>query len=174
MTDQEAGEEKLRKSKDTKVLELIAENFVSHILNRHGILVAKPHFDQEGADLLGMCQVGQAAHFCRIQAKGRSLLNDYNHITIPKKYVDSDFVVFLFIEDGVLTDSNLFCFFEDDIKNWTEDEKNYVLNLKRTNFTNELASNKFTDATAKRIKKMIEDIDMGQVFGYFSHSRFLP
>jgi len=35
-------------------LELVAENLIAHFLQRHRILVAKPHCDQEGGDLLAM------------------------------------------------------------------------------------------------------------------------
>jgi hypothetical protein len=58
----------------TSSLEHIAEDLISHALQRQGILVAKPKFDHDGADLLALLDVSDGAKFCRIQCKGRSFV----------------------------------------------------------------------------------------------------
>ena len=86
---------------DTTVMEYTAEDLISHKLQRHDILVAKPKFDQEGADLLGLLGVSDGAKFVRIQCKGRSLVNsDHSTVDVPMPYVTDGFVLFLFVETG--------------------------------------------------------------------------
>ena len=80
-------------------LEHIAEDFIAHVLQRNHILVAKPKFDHNGTDLIALLDVADGAKFCRIQCKGRSLINcKRSHIDIPEGYVTDAFVVILFVE----------------------------------------------------------------------------
>jgi hypothetical protein len=68
-------------------------------------------------------EVRDGAKFCRIQCKGRSLINSLSSsIKIPKKYVTGSFVVFLFVEDGNEERTHLFVFFRDDIQKWNLNE----------------------------------------------------
>ena len=90
---------------DTKKLEMIAEDLISHKLQRHDILVAKPKFDRSGGDLLAMLSVEDGARFCRIQCKGRSLYTprSKNKVVIRNEYVTDSFITFLYIDDVSLT-----------------------------------------------------------------------
>lgn len=80
---------------DTTVMEYTAEDLIAHKLQRANILVAKPKFDQDGADLLALLHVKDNAKFCRIQCKGRSLGKYGASVEIPTKYVSDGFVLFL-------------------------------------------------------------------------------
>ncbi len=72
---------------DTSILEKNAEAYISHKLLRHGLLVAKPMCDQSGTDLILFAEIADGVKFCRIQSKGRSLVNSASSIKIPKDYV---------------------------------------------------------------------------------------
>lgn len=162
-------EGELEQRKDTKILELVAEHFVSHTLGRHDILCAKPYFDQMGTDLLGIKQFPDTAKFCRIQCKGRTVTDKRNHIDIHIEYVASDFVVFLFVEDGRFEDSNLYCFFHDEIRAWGAYPKkkptHYVLYLKQEGaFKEDLKEFKFGAERAARLTKLIEGVDLNELF----------
>ena len=86
---------------DTTKLEYTAEDLIAHVLQRSGLLVAKPKFDREGADLLAFAELADGVKFCRIQCKGRTIINSIStNIKIPKSYVSPSFVLFLFIDSG--------------------------------------------------------------------------
>jgi hypothetical protein len=96
---------------DTSVMEYTAEDLIAHKLQRGGLLVAKPKFDQEGADLLALLDVADGAKFCRIQCKGRSFGGSpHSSVVVPMRYVTDAFVLFLFIETGELKRTHLYCF----------------------------------------------------------------
>jgi hypothetical protein len=144
-------------------LEHIAEDFIAHVLQRNHILVAKPKFDHNGADLIALLDVDDGAKFCRIQCKGRSLINSKkSYINIPKHYVTDAFVVILFVEDGCIADQNLnlFCFFGIDIrKKWKIDNKeNYTLRFSRKNYKQTLAEYVFDNQTVHKIMKTIINV----------------
>ena len=72
---------------DTTHMEYTSEDLISHKLQRSGILISKPKFDREGTDLIALMQVKDGTRFCRIQCKGRSLVNSSSSsIEIPKEY----------------------------------------------------------------------------------------
>jgi hypothetical protein len=125
---------------DTSVLEYTAEDLVAHKLQRSGILVAKPRFDQEGADLLGLLQVRDGARFCRVQCNGRTLrTNSRAEVVVPASYVTTGFVLFLFVETGVADSTHLYCFFASDIEKWRDRRGDkLVLSLKGPGFEEEL------------------------------------
>lgn len=164
-------DEAVEQRRDTKILELVAEHFVSHTLGRYGILCAKPYFDQIGADLLGIMELDGIAKFCRIQCKGRTVKENNSSVCIPIEYVDSDFAAFLFVEDGKLEESKLYCFFADDFRNWSPLPKdgpiNYVLYLKKNGaFRDDLREYEFEEDRANRLKVLIENVDIRKAFSY--------
>lgn len=86
---------------DTTIMEYTAEDLIAHKLQRSGLLVAKPKFDHDGADLLVLLDVKDNAKFCRVQCKGRSLrTRKHTEVLIPRKYATNGFVVFVFVETG--------------------------------------------------------------------------
>ncbi len=116
---------------DTILIGTSIENYVAYKLYKWDILVAKPYFDRNGADLLALRKVDREAKFIRIQSKGRTIKGNHtSSLEIPKSYVDKDFVVFLHIEIERIDDENeiyLYCYFTDDITKWDCDKDNYKL-----------------------------------------------
>jgi hypothetical protein len=103
---------------DNKPLELQAEKLIEHKLIKHGLIVAKPSCDQEGADLLIIKDISQKiTPFIKVQCKGRTIKKT-SHVRIPTKYVEENFVVFLYVEEEGTKDDLLYVFFQDDIKRW--------------------------------------------------------
>lgn len=144
---------------DTTLMEYTAEDLIAHKLQRAGILVSKPKFDQEGADLLALIEVRDGAKFCRIQCKGRSLTNSLStSIKIPKKYITDSFVVFLFVEDGNEDNTHLFTFFKNDMQEWNlNGNDEFVLSITNSRFQESLKDNVFSNSTIERIKDIIRN-----------------
>src|SRR5215208_4474005 len=147
---------------DTTVMEYTAEDLIAHKLQRSGILIAKPKFDQEGTDLLALLTVSAGAKFCQIQCKGRSLVNSSNSsVDIPKKYADDRFILFLFVETGQENLTHLYCFFGREIRNyWHQRGDSYVLSISRSTLQSALALFACDSRKVHRIKKAIVDVDV--------------
>jgi len=156
---------------DTTLMEYTAEDLIAHNLQRSGILVAKPRFDQEGADLLAFLQVKDGAKFCRIQCKGRSLLQSTTaHVEVPKKYVTGGFVLFLFIETGHKEKTLLYCFTADSIREkWTSQEDQFSLSISETKLTSSFAEFEFNDDKIVLIRSIIERSDTSEEFRQIIH-----
>ena len=143
-------------------MEYTAEDLIAHKLQRAGILISKPKFDRDGTDLMGLMEVKGGSRFCRIQCKGRSLINsDTSSIKIPKDYVQGAFVAFLYIDDGNNENTWVYNFFVGDIRNWKLNDKNeYILNLKKSSFTEDLAGHEFSVDSIQKIKDVINKSDV--------------
>ncbi len=156
----------------TSSLEHTAEDLISHALQRQGVLVAKPKFDHDGADLLALLDVSDGAKFCRIQCKGRSLVKEKKaHIEIPFKYVTDAYIVILFIEDGEMTEKNMYCFFGADIRTWNlnKNSNEYTLSFTKLNYKKKLSKNVFFNNTISNIKKMIINVNVKGEFKTMGH-----
>jgi hypothetical protein len=155
---------------DTSVMEYTAEDLISHKLQRGGILVAKPKFDQAGGDLIGLLNVDDGAKFCRIQCKGRSFRNlPHTGVDVPVQYATNAFILFLFLETGDMTVTNLFCFFGFTIaKTWNRSQKDgrevFRLSLNVNTFANDLSPYRFEDSTIESIKKLIRHANLTDEF----------
>src|SRR6266850_6387677 len=102
---------------DTTVMEYTAEDLIAHKLQRAGILVAKPKFDRASTDLPGLLDVDDAARFCRIQCKGRSLVHSSKaDVNVFVDDVSNAFILCLFVATGDSDMTNLFAFFGSEIK----------------------------------------------------------
>ncbi|MEH2371185.1 hypothetical protein [Nostoc sp.] len=103
---------------DNKPLEIQAESIIQHKLVKDGFLVTKPSFDKEGSDLLIIENISQRiTPFIKVQCKGRTIKKNSN-VTIPIRYVEENFVVFLYLEEYETKDDFIYVFFQDDIKSW--------------------------------------------------------
>ena len=150
-------------ARDTSVMEHTAEDLIAHTLQRAGILVAKPKFDQDGADLLGLLHVKDNAKFCRIQCKGRSLRQSPTaSVSVPKEYASDGLVLFLFVETGDRDANHLFCFLGSEVRNWktAKGGKSYVLNLTVSTFKGRLLPFRFDDEKVKKIRLAIHKINV--------------
>ena len=158
-------------SHDTTVMEYTAEDLIAHKLQRAGLLVAKPKFDQDGADLLALLDVKDNAKFCRIQCKGRSLQRSpTSSVLVPKKYVSDGFVLFLFVETGDRDMTHLFCLLGREIRaHWTERDDQFVLNLTASKLTTELAEFIFDDGRIGEIIKTIINMNVSGEFHTMNH-----
>jgi hypothetical protein len=157
---------------DTSVMEYTAEDLIAHRLNRGGILVAKPKFDQAGADLIGLLHVDDGARFCRIQCKGRSLLGSTNSsVEVFADYVTNGFILFLFVETGDSDTTYLFAFFGSEIKRkWSPGQKDgrpvYRLSITASKLNDEWLPYQFNDSRVESIKQLIRNAN---VTGEFAH-----
>lgn len=157
---------------DTTHFAYTAEDLISHKLQKAGLLVVKPKFDRDGADLLVLMNVNDGTKFCRVQCKGRSLLNSISsNVEVLKDYVTEGFLLFLYISDEDETNSNLFCFFADDIKNnWKlkthkESSKDfYRLSISKKNYKKNLVSFSLNNTTFYTIKQLIKEVDSHKEF----------
>ena len=114
---------------DNKPLELQAEKLTEYNLIKYGFLVTKPAFDKEGTDLLIVKDISQKiTPFIKVQCKGRTI-KKYSNVTIPKKYVEENFVVVLYVEKEITKEDFLYVFFYDDIKLWRTEGINFKLTI---------------------------------------------
>lgn len=158
--------------RDTILIGTNVENYVAYKLYKWGILVAKPYFDRNGADLLALRKVDKEAKFIRIQSKGRTIKdNQTSSLEIPKFYVDDDFITFLHIEVEQVDDENeiyFYCFFSNDIKEWESNNENYKLHIpnkfyKKDSFNSCL----FNKEKAHKIIEIIENANVGESFNKY-------
>ena len=157
---------------DTTKLEYTAEELIAHKLQMFDLLVAKPKFDRDGADLLAFMEFDDGVKFCRIQCKGRSLKNsNHSNISIPENYVTPSFVVFLFVDDGSFESNNLYCFFASDITQWKRSEGKYILNINKNTFFKKLDFYKFGSEKIELIKSVITAAEIHGEFRNIVYSR---
>ncbi len=144
---------------DTKLLEQIGETFIISSLLDQSILVAKPHFDQLGTDLIGFTSIDDKAKFCRIQCKYRELRKT-TPIQIDSNYVVGAFVLFLYIKaDGK---KHFYCLLPKDIKHIfkqkSKNKKFYQLSISRKTLQEleEDKSIRFTPERAVAIRNLMK------------------
>ncbi len=103
---------------DNKPLEDQAESLIKHNLIKHGFLVTKPSFDKEGTDLLIIKSISETiTPIIKVQCKGRTIKKNSN-ITIPIKYVEENFVVFIYLVEDETKNDFLYVFFWSEINDW--------------------------------------------------------
>ncbi|WP_297189265.1 hypothetical protein [uncultured Porticoccus sp.] len=152
-------------------LEHIAEDLISHALQRKNVLVAKPKFDHNGADLLAFLDVSDGAKFCRIQCKGRSLLQTpKSHIEIASDYATDGLVVILFIEDGSPVEESLYCFFGKEIRLWNKTNNHkYRLSFTKKSHRKKLYPYRFSPKKINEVIKCIIDVNVSGEFKHMEH-----
>ena len=153
---------------DNSILEYTAEDLIAHKLQRSGILVAKPKFDNIGADLLAFLAVSDGAKFCRIQCKGRTVRNTAeSSVNVPCDYVTDGFVLFLFVETGNKDTTLLYCFLANDITEYwklTKDKKQFRLRLNGQTFQTDLSNFLFDETKIAGIISVIKGVDNSDDF----------
>ena len=152
-------------------MEYTAEDLIAHKLERSGILVAKPKFDHDGADLLALLDVKDNAKFCRIQCKGRSLITTKTaRVKIPQLYATDGFVLFIFVETGEFSLTHLYCILGKEIRDtWRMLKSDYILTLNRSNFESSLAQYIFDSNRINLIKKAIVEVNVNGEFNAMNH-----
>lgn len=161
---------------DTTKIGCTAEDLISHKLQRFELLVAKPKFDQLGADLLAFANIGGNGKFIRVQCKGRSVVNSASEIYIPIKYLAdklNGLLVTLFIEDGELDSIKLYCFFPEEIKKWNKAKRNeidvFALPIPK-DFEKKFKEFLFTPNKKDNIMALVENSDFDLEFKFFQEN----
>jgi hypothetical protein len=146
---------------DTALKEKNAENEIASVLARRGLLIAKPYFDQRGADLLAFLRICGGAKFCRVQSKYRQ---EESAVAIPFHYVPGAFVCFVYLvpkppDSADPPQHALYCFFPDDIRQWPLSDGQYRLCLpKFTTCSAQFAASQFNDSTFDRLSRLIAEL----------------
>jgi hypothetical protein len=116
--------------------------------------------------------VKDAAKFCRIQCKGRSLIGSSDsNVSVPLNYATDGFVLFLAVETGEAPEVDLYCFLGREIRtHWASNDRSYALNFNRSHFREKLRPFQFTDARVNEIKKVIIDVGIKGEFNIMTHA----
>lgn len=115
---------------DNKPVEYKAKLLIAQKLLKLKLLVTDPLFDISGSDLLVLKELGEQAKIGIIQSKGRIIKKTQgSNIKIQKEYVKKHFVVFLYIEIEESNDEYLYCYFQDEIEKWPDDDKYFKLSI---------------------------------------------
>jgi len=157
---------------EKQLTEKIAVSDISSFLLSHGIIIAQPAVDLNGADLLALMEVKDGAKFARIQCKGRTLADpkSENTVSIKKSYVTGTFTLLLNVYYAYNSTEHLFCFFAYDIKGrpdlWKITDSEYRLTLSGKSFEEKLDLFRFTESRVKALKEIIRDSNVGKEFHY--------
>src|SRR5690606_27694561 len=145
---------------DNKPLENLAEDYIKTRLTKAKIKFLKPSYDVDGSDLVLLQPINK--HLAKqiiVQSKGRTVKDNPSNISIDKKYVTSNFICFLYIDDGN-QDDHFFVFFNDSIKKWKVNGEKFILNIplsfKNHSYFN---SHRFDgDVHIGKIQKLFDDV----------------
>jgi len=151
-----------RYTMDNKPVEIQAESFILHKLLKYNFKTSKPSFDKEGADLLIINSITESfTSFIKVQCKGRIVKEKRGSIvTVPRTYIQDNFILFLYIEDEKWNDK-LFVFFKEQICNWREKDNNFILTLKSNVLdSGELQAFEFNDQASDRIKELLSKTEI--------------
>lgn len=145
---------------DNKPNEKQAESLIEHHLLKHKFKVAKPSFDQHGADLLILDGIEQKnTRFLKIQSKLRTISDKGNSLVdIQQEYVTDNFVLFLYVNREE-EDERLYVFFKEDIETWRVRKGAFWLTISEGVISG-LGTNIFNRETAREInvRLMRQDI----------------
>ncbi len=114
---------------DSKPLELQAETYIVHYLIKNGMIVTKPYCDKEGGDLLVVQNTSESSTpVVRVQCKGRNVKSG-SSVTIPQRYVQYNFVCFLYAQENEQAEPQVYIFFQSDITLWATSGNEYKLSI---------------------------------------------
>ena len=116
---------------DNKPLEELAESYIKTRLSKAKIKYLKPNYDTNGSDLVLLNPINK--HLAKqviVQSKGRNISKGPSNVSIPKEYVVSNFLCFVYLEvDDEPDDDYCYIYFSDDIKLWRDNGEKYILNI---------------------------------------------
>ncbi|WP_144395601.1 hypothetical protein [Pleionea sediminis] len=157
---------------DTTHMEYTAEDLIAHKLQKANLLVAKPKFDREGCDLLVFKELKDGVKFCRIQCKGRTVIENTSSVEIPKQYVSPSLIVFLYVEDGTTnSDDSVFIFNSTDIEKWNYDQERDIYKLHIPKDITGLSFNKLDSGTIRLVESAIKSAEIHGDFKRVIHGR---
>ncbi|EMV5753316.1 hypothetical protein [Yersinia enterocolitica] len=94
---------------DNKPLEYLAEDHIKTILSHANIKFLKPNYDENGSDLVLLNPINK--HLAKqvvVQSKGRNVTTSSSNVTIPSKYIVSNFICFIYLK--IDDDFNNYCY----------------------------------------------------------------
>lgn len=146
---------------DNKPLEELAEDYIKTRLSKARIKYLKPNYDTDGTDLVLLNPVNK--HYARqviIQSKGRNLSNNSSNVSLPKEYIVSNFICFLYLEVEGDSEDYFYIFFHDSIKEWALSSNKYTLSIPKGFRTHEyFLNNKFNhEIHTKKIKDLLDNV----------------
>lgn len=115
---------------DNKPLEELAENYIKTRLGKAKIKFLKPNYDTDGTDIVLLNPVNK--HYARqviVQSKGRNISNKQSNLSLPKEYIVSNFICFLYLEVEGDSEDYFYIFFSDSIKEWNLSNNKYNLSI---------------------------------------------
>ena len=143
---------------DTSHLAHIAEDLITHHLQRSGLLVAKPKNDRLGTDLLVFDQIADGVKFCRVQCKGRTVSRRGAKITIPEQHVTAGYLLLAYLTTGA-DEGCLYLFLPTVVQTWPKSAKGvYTLNVGR-DYESKLKPWKFGPHHVQQIKHIIQQAE---------------
>lgn len=143
---------------DTSHLAHIAEDLITHHLQRSGLLVAKPKNDRLGTDLLVFDQIADGVKFCRVQCKGRTVSKLGTKITIPEHHVTAGYLLLAYLTTEA-DEGCLYFFLPTTVKAWPKSKKGeYTLNV-GLNYKSTLEPWKFGSDHVQQIKHIIQQAE---------------
>lgn len=152
---------------DTKPLEHEALDYVSSLLLRYGYKCADLSFDEDGADIFVILKLaGKDSVYwkcMRCQSKGRDVSQRSSSVVIPQRYVDDDFVVFVYVKPEDVDNSKTYLFTAGDIRDsWKQRNDEYELYLPK-NYCCNRENDKFlfNKNRAVIIEQLLTDTDRG-------------
>ncbi|NMG31273.1 hypothetical protein [Aromatoleum evansii] len=150
---------------DTSHLAHIAEDLITHHLQRSGLLVAKPKNDRLGTDLLVFDQIADGVKFCRVQCKGRTVSKHGAKITIPEHHVTAGYLLLAYLAKE--SDAGcLYFFLPSTVNTWPKNRKGeYTLNVGQ-NYELTLEPWKFGPDHVQQIKHIIQQAEMAGEFKF--------
>lgn len=144
---------------DTSHLAHVAEDLITHHLQRWGLLVAKPKNDRLGTDLLVFDQIADGVKFCRVQCKGRTVSKRGAKITIPEQHVTAGYLLLVYLT-GEANEGSLYFFLPTTVKAWPKSNKGeYTLNVKK-DYESTLEPWKFGLEHVRQIKHIIQQAEV--------------
>jgi hypothetical protein len=144
--------------RDNKPLEMEAVSLIRHRLAQRNLKTIVPDFDEFGSDILLLNTVDRNLYkSIVVQSKGRNITTNNSNVKIPLRYVDDDFVLFLYLKVDGSFDDNLFMFVKDDIVQWIQRKGNYYLNIPRNAIeTAVFDAFRYDEAKWKRLKAILD------------------
>ena len=131
---------------DNKPLELEALDCIKSKVASYGYKYANPNYDENGGDFLILKEKSNDDFLMlkfSCQSKGRRIFPNGSNICIPKGYVKSSLLVFVYLRPQNPDDSKVYLYTEEDIKsNWNTATDCYRLNIDK-DFLQQQENDKF-------------------------------
>jgi hypothetical protein len=148
--------------RDNKPIEKQAENYLKSQLSKFDFNYQEPSYDKNGSDLTIIENIkAKKTKLLNVQSKGRTISSTSTNVKIPKKYLNEEFILFIYTVDENKND-NLFMFLHSEIKQWKLNSKGeFTLSFNKNSIEEKYFQEKSFDILkAKELKKILEHIEI--------------